>query len=104
MYNHPDRRREPRFEVGGHALVRLEAGHESYHATVVNVSGGGLFLKLEAPHPFKVGDEVTCEIALPSVPQQPFASWGLGRVVRVDSTGAAIELHVATFVPNHRAG
>jgi hypothetical protein len=30
---------------------------------------------------------------------QAFASWGLGRVVRVDPTGVAVELHSGTFEP-----
>jgi Tfp pilus assembly protein PilZ len=91
-----NRRREPRFEIGGHAVLRAETGGEGYAATVLNVSGAGLFLRLDS-HPFQVGDEVVCEIKLPERPEQPLASWGLGRVVRMDPTGVAIELDTATF-------
>jgi hypothetical protein len=91
-----NRRREQRFEIGGQAVLRAETGGESYPATVLNVSGAGLFLRLDS-HPFQVGDEVVCEIKLPERPEQAFASWGLGRVVRMDLRGVAIELDSATF-------
>jgi hypothetical protein len=54
-----------------------EAGAQRYTATVLNVSSGGLSLKLDTP--------------------QAFAAWGMGRVVRVDSTGTAIDLQAGTF-------
>jgi Tfp pilus assembly protein PilZ len=95
-----NRRREQRFEIGGQAVLRAETGGESYAATVLNVSGGGLFLRLDS-HPFQVGDEVVCEIKLPERAEQPFASWGMGRVVRMDPTGVAIELDTATFDLGH---
>jgi hypothetical protein len=91
-----NRRKEVRLEIGGHAVLRAETGGESYAATVLNVSGAGLFLRLDS-HPFQVGDEVVCEIKLPQRPDQPFAAWGMGRVVRMDPTGVAIELDTATF-------
>jgi hypothetical protein len=95
-----NRRKEVRFEIGGHAVLRAETGGESYAATVLNVSGAGLFLRLDS-HPFQVGDEVVCEIKLPDRPDQPFASWGMGRVVRMDPRGVAIELDTATFDLDH---
>jgi Tfp pilus assembly protein PilZ len=95
-----NRRREQRFEIGGYAVLRAEAGGESYAATVLNVSGAGLFLRLDS-HPFQVGDEVVCEIKLPERPKQPLASWGLGKIVRMDPTGVAIELDRATFDLGH---
>lgn len=99
-----DRRQEERFKVGGSAVLRSETGSESYPATVLNVSGAGLYLGLESTHPFQVGDDVVCEIKLSKEPghrQQPFAAWGMGKVVRIDSNGAAIELHTAMFESDH---
>jgi hypothetical protein len=94
-----NRRRERRFEIGGRAVLKSENGGESYATRVLNVSGAGLFLGLDIPHPFRVGDEVVCEIRLSEQTDQAFASWGLGRVVRVDPTGVAVELHSGTFEP-----
>jgi hypothetical protein len=94
-----NRRREPRFQIGGRAVLKSETGSESYATTVLNVSSGGLFLGLDIPHPFQVGDEVVCEIILPNGAERGLASWGMGRVLRVEPNGVAIELHTATYDP-----
>ena len=96
-----DRRREERFEIGGRAVLRSGSGGQRFEATVLNVSTGGLFLRLDTPYSFQVGDEVVCEARLASTPEQAFASWGLGRVLRVDPTGTAIELQAGTFESDH---
>ena len=68
-----------------------------YPALTLNLSTGGLLLKLMESSPFKVGDHVECEIALPDDPERAFASWGAGRVVRVDPRNAAVELRSGIF-------
>ena len=93
-----ERRREPRFAIGAPVVLRLREGGKSFRATTVNVSTGGLRLQVPGGHPFQVGDEISCELAFPGTADQAFAKWGIGRVVRVDESGAAIELTAGTFV------
>ena len=62
-----------------------------------NISSGGLLLQMTEPSPFQIGDDVICEIALPDSGQHAFASWGMGRVVRIDPANAAIELSSGIF-------
>jgi PilZ domain-containing protein len=94
-----DRRSEPRFFVGAPAILRRPNGDEAFPAVTLNVSAGGLLIEVAGGHPFLVGEPLVCELALPDRPEQPFASWGIGRVVRVDHAEAAIELEAATFAP-----
>ena len=93
----PDRRREERFLIGAAAVLRLAGGAEAYPAITLNISAGGLLLKLTEPVPFQVDDQIECEIALPEDPKRAFASWGAGRVVRVDRLNAAVELRSGVF-------
>jgi Tfp pilus assembly protein PilZ len=93
----PDRRREPRFSIGAQAVLRMQGDSKTYAAVTLNVSTGGLLLKVTESNPFTVGDNVECEIALPDAPQEAFASWGVGRVVRIDESGAAVELRSGIF-------
>ena len=93
----PDRRREPRYYVGAPAVLRRPGGVETYSAVALNASSGGILLQLTGTQPFQVGDEVMCELALPDSAEQPLASWGIGRVIRVDNGQAAIELDAGTF-------
>lgn len=90
-----DRRREPRFSIGVPAIVRR--GDDAYPATTLNICAGGVLLKLAEVSPFKVNDRVVCEIDLTDVPEQAFASWGVGRVVRVEETRTAVELKSGIF-------
>ena len=94
-----ERRKEPRFHVGGRCVIRSKDGGQNYDATIVNISSGGLLLETVVPHGFSVGDEVSCKIAVPEDTERPFASWGIGRVVRVNELKTAIELTAATFTP-----
>lgn len=97
-----ERRKEPRFGVGGRCVLKNAEGDQNYDAKIVNISTGGLLLETLVPHPFKVGDEVSCRIAVPEDAERPFASWGLGRVVRVDERKTAVELMAATFTPGEQ--
>jgi hypothetical protein len=90
-----DRRREPRFSIGVPAIIRR--GGDAYPATTLNICAGGVLLKLAEVSPFKVDDRVVCEIALTDIPEQAFASWGVGRVVRVEETRTAVELKSGIF-------
>ena len=92
-----ERRREPRYEVGAAAILRKKSDQNSYAAVTLNSSSAGLLLQVSEDHPFNVGDEVVCEIALEDAPDRAFASWGVGRVVRCDRSNAAIELTAAVF-------
>lgn len=95
--NSADRRREPRFAAKIQALVRHRDGGDSYPAVTLNISAGGLLLRTSQPHPFQVGDEVVCELALPNNDGQGFSSWGVGRVVRASADDTALELKAGMF-------
>jgi len=94
-----DRRREPRFSIGAQAVLRKQSESQGYCAVTLNISTGGLLLRLAESTPFKVGDHVECEIALRDDTDQAFASWGFGTVLRVDEVSAAIELKSGIFAP-----
>ena len=91
-----DRRREPRFAIGAKATLQRDPG-DQYPAVTLNISSGGLLLKIEDTNPFAIGDQVVCEIALPDVADGAFAEWGIGHVVRIDHANAAIELRAGVF-------
>lgn len=93
-----ERRRENRFAIGAQAVLRNLDGGEAYPAVTVNISPGGLLLKLTAGNPFEVGQAVVCEIAVHDS-AEPFVSWGVGRVIRVDRMNAAVELKSGVFPP-----
>lgn len=78
-------------------MLRRPGGGETYSAVALNASSSGILLQLTGTQPFQVGDEVMCEVSLPDSPEQPLASWGVGRVVRVDDSQTAIELEAGTF-------
>src|SRR5579862_8620664 len=92
-----ERRREPRFSIGAPALLRQQEGRPAFPAITLNVSTGGVLLRLTGANPFRAGDDVLCEIALGDGGGQAFASWGIGRVARVDEASAAIELKSGIF-------
>jgi hypothetical protein len=75
----------------------MQGDSRRYAAVTLNVSTGGLLLEVSESNAFAVGDYVECEIALPDAAQQAFASWGIGRVVRVDQSSAAVELRSGIF-------
>jgi len=93
----PDRRSEPRFAIGADARLRRQGDGRAYAAITLNVSTGGLLLRFSESNPCRVGDDVECEIALADAPQQAFASWGVGRVVRIDESSAAVVLRSGLF-------
>jgi c-di-GMP-binding flagellar brake protein YcgR len=102
--DHTERRREPRFSIGAEAVLRRCDSQQSYPATTVNVSAGGLLLKLAETCPFQVGEHLICEVALADSAERALASWGVGRVVRVDQVNMAVELKAAVFSPEVTMG
>ena len=92
-----ERRHEPRFSIGAQAVLRRPEGSQSYPAVTLNISSGGVLLRLTEANPFSLGDQVFCEIALPESPDEPFAAWGTGQVVRISHADAAIELKAGIF-------
>jgi Tfp pilus assembly protein PilZ len=102
MSDHPsDRRREPRFSIGAKVILRGRNGAGAYSALTRNISTGGLLLQLLEKTPFQIGQDVICEIELQNSSEHAFASWGVGRVVRIDPANAAIELSSGIFTPEH---
>ncbi|HEV3330886.1 MAG TPA: PilZ domain-containing protein [Bryobacteraceae bacterium] len=95
--DHANHRKEPRLSIGAKALLRSPNGGDTYQAITVNVSPGGMLLRVTEAHPFRVGDDILCEVAVPNDPEQAFASWGIGRIVRLDRSTAAVELRAETF-------
>ncbi len=96
MQDLPDeRRRAPRYGMEARVTIHKASG-EIVSATSVNISSSGVLLKV-SPDGFKIGEEVTIELDLPNEPEKALAVWGVGRVVRVDSEGSAIQLDAGSF-------
>jgi PilZ domain len=94
-----ERRKETRYPVEAKVLVRMANG-ETVHATAVNISSSGM--RLLCPNrccPLTPGEAVTVDVELPDRPDQPFSSWGLGRVAHVDGGDAGIQLYGGHFEP-----
>lgn len=95
----PDRRRAPRHPI--HAQSVLHPGSESapIAATTVDVSASGVLLDLGARPASHPGDQVTCELNLPTSADPELPCWGLGRVVRNQGARSAIQLDAAIYSP-----
>ncbi len=96
-YNGQDRRREPRYPMEVQVVVRREHSRDAVTGFSLNISGGGIYLRLREPLGLKVGEKVTCEIGLPGDSRKGLPAWGIGEVVRVDEQGAAIEFEAGAF-------
>jgi hypothetical protein len=92
---HPERRREPRFQIVAGATVEVDNQGRITHATTVNVSGCGVLLQFEEPVHVAVGDQVICEFKVPQKAGTPLPYWGLGNVLRVEDRRAAIDFKAA---------
>ena len=79
------------------ASISSKDGGEPVPATTINVSGSGVYLRSERPTGLTVGDEVSCDLNVGKGSEDTLPSWGLGRVVRVDDKGTAVELTAAIF-------
>jgi hypothetical protein len=100
----PDNRRTPRHVIEAEAAVKPIEGSASFAATAVNVSASGIYLKAEREIALAVGDEVNCEVKAPPGEDLPHSSWGIGRIVRVEGCGAAVELTAGIFHPHSEPG
>ncbi len=98
-YRGAEKRKEPRYPIAAEATIRPIDGGEGAPARTVNLSGAGVLLRFERPLGLRVGQQVICEVTLPDAPGKPLPSWGLGTVVRVDDSCAAIELQAGSFDP-----
>jgi len=94
-----DRRREPRFPIHAEATLSLATERQTVPATTGNLSGSGVYLRLLAPFPLSVGDEVTCEFQVRHGSEDALPCWGVGKVVRVEGLNAAVELTAGGFAP-----
>jgi len=83
-----ENRKEPRYPFCATAIIERSTG-ERVPASTVNVSGGGLLLRVEADSTMELGESVTCEVKLYG--NKPLQSWGRGRIVRVDKPLVAID-------------
>jgi hypothetical protein len=94
-----ERRRELRFSVGAHVLLRKSNG-ECYATTAVNVSASGALLDLEKPLQLSVGEEITLELDLPQGIPKSLSTWGVARIVHADGQRCGVQLVAGTFVPD----
>ena len=92
-YDSSDNRKEPRFPFHASAVIERSSG-EKVPALTVNLSGGGVLLRIESDSTMELGESVTCEVNL--YEQKPRQSWGRGRVVRVDKSLVAIDFQSET--------
>ena len=91
-----ERRAAPRYPMEVKASVRKKTG-EIVIATAADISSKGMLLHVDEPSCFQYGEEVTVEIELAGLADQPFSDWGEARVVRVDGCHFGIELKAGTF-------
>ncbi|HXS97178.1 MAG TPA: PilZ domain-containing protein [Candidatus Limnocylindrales bacterium] len=92
-----ERRQERRVPMRVAAEVEINRTRQSFSAVTENLSEFGAFLQFHDPVDIGAGDQVTCEFQIGDAGGLPH--WGIGRVVRVAGTGAAIELITAGFDP-----
>jgi c-di-GMP-binding flagellar brake protein YcgR len=92
----PERRSEARYPIEARVIIHRNGG-EGISAMAVNISGGGMLLLVEEAAALREGDRVTIEVELADHPGMPFSAWGVGRVVRADGCGYAVQLQGGTF-------
>ena len=91
-----ERRIELRYPIEAHVIIHKSNG-ETISATAANISGGGMLLHVEELSSLSIGEAVTVEVELPEEPDKPFASWGIGKVVRFNGSHFGIQLCAGTF-------
>jgi hypothetical protein len=92
-----EKRREPRFPIETEVTLQRTQGAEPINSVSTNLSGAGMHVQVPESAAIRIGEVLTCDVALPSDAQHGLATWGAGRVVRIDESGAAIELEAALF-------
>ncbi len=83
------------------AEVKLQRrpGGATIPAASINVSGAGLLVRFHGPATLTVGEQLDCELRLPSAVDKALPAWGIGKVAWVDGERAGIELEAASFAP-----
>ena len=87
-----ERRVAPRHAIEVEASLKPSAGGEPIPVTTRNISGTGVYLRSDGPTGLAVGDEVSCDLKRPPANDDALSWWGIGRIVRVENGGTAIEL------------
>jgi hypothetical protein len=72
---------------------------KAVRATTVNLSGCGVLLHFREPVQIAVGDELICEFKVRHRAGKSLPCWGVGHVVRIDGTKAAVELSAGGYNP-----
>ncbi len=91
-----ERRRAPRYPIQVKAVVRTSSG-AAILATSIDISSNGVMLYMDQTSPLALGEEVTVDLELRSESGQALSSWAIGKVVRTDGKGAAIQLCAGKF-------
>lgn len=94
-----EKRRASRHAIEVEASLRPSDGAEPIPVTTLNISEAGVYLGSDGPTGLAVGDQVSCDFKLPPVTDAALSSWGIGRIVRVDNCGMALELTAGIFNP-----
>ncbi len=98
-----ERRKEMRYPVEARVIVRKKSG-EAIAADAVDISSSGMRLRPCQSCPLDLGDEVMVDIELPQSPDQPFSSWGLGKIAYKNARGIGIQLFGGCFDPLSSGG
>jgi len=94
-----ERRKEPRFPIQAGAVVEVNNNGRIARATTVNMSSFGALLQFQEPLPLQIGDRVICEFQVQHDEDKPLPYWGVGYVVRVEDSRAAIDFKAGGFLP-----
>lgn len=94
-----ERRRTPRLPI--QALSTIHPGGESapIAATTVNISASGVLLDPGPQPAAQPGDQVICELNLPSSVDSDLPCWGLGHVIRNQGNRVAVQLDAGIYCP-----
>ncbi|MGD1093836.1 MAG: PilZ domain-containing protein [Bryobacteraceae bacterium] len=93
-----ERRKEPRYQTSAKVVIQKERA-EPIAAVAADISSSGMLLHMSRPGLLCLGEVVTIDVELPDHSEQPFSSWGIGTVVRVDTEHSAIQICAGIFDP-----
>jgi c-di-GMP-binding flagellar brake protein YcgR len=92
-----ERRREVRFAISAQASVETLHNRHTIRATTIDLSGGGVRLKLEDGRRLDLGDKVMCEFKILNAADASMPFWGVGTVVRIGHDWAAVHFEGGGF-------
>ena len=84
-----EKRKEARFDLQVGARVEIKKNGQTFRATTVNASGGGVLLEFEESPGLGIGDAMFCDFG--PVDRNMLPSWVTGNVVRVEGRNVALE-------------